>query len=55
MEVLGSPNVGQRPTGANSITDRLLAEQQMGLGMQISPTGRKATDQTMPRLTTKES
>ena len=55
MEVLGIPNVGTPPAGANSITDRLVAEQNMGLGMQVSPTGRKATGQTMPRLTTKES
>lgn len=55
MDVLGIPNVGNPPTGANSITDRLLAEQQMGLGMQVNPAGRKASGQTMPRLVTKES
>jgi hypothetical protein len=55
MEVLDIPNVGTPPPGADSITDRLMAEQQMGLGMQISPTGRKATGQAMPRLVTKES
>ena len=33
LEVLGIPNVGTPPMGANSITDRLMAEQQMGMGM----------------------
>lgn len=55
LEVLGIPNVGTPPLGANSITDRLQAEQQMGLGMQVNPAGRKASGQSMPRLTMKES
>jgi len=55
MEVLGIPNVGTPPMGANSITDRLLAEQQMGLGMQVNPAGRKASGQEPPRLVMKES
>lgn len=55
MEVLDIPNVGTPPPGADSITDRLVAEQQMGLGMQVNPVGRKATGQSMPRLVTKES
>lgn len=55
LDVLGIPNVGTAPAGADTITDRLLQEQQMGLGMNISPTGRKATGQSMPRMVTKES
>lgn len=55
LDVLGVPNVGVPPSGTNTITQRLLAEQEMGLGMQVSPTGRKATGQTMPRMTVKES
>lgn len=55
LDVLGVPNVGSAPAGANTITDRLMKEQEMGLGMQVSPTGRKASGQTMPRLVTKES
>jgi hypothetical protein len=50
LEVLGVPNVGMPPEGANTITDRLLAEQQMQLGVQVSAQGRKATGQTMPRM-----
>jgi len=55
MEVLGIPNVGTPPMGANSITDRLMQEQQMGLGMQVNPAGRKASGQEPPRLVMKES
>jgi hypothetical protein len=55
LEVLGIPNVGEPPDGATTITARLQMEQQMGLGMQVSATGRKATGQSMPRMTVKES
>lgn len=55
LEVLGIPNVGEPPAGATTITDRLMAEQQMGLGMQVNPAGRKASGQTTPRLVMKES
>lgn len=55
LDVLGVPNVGTPPAGVNTITDRLVEEQQMGLGMQVNPAGRKASGQTMPRLVTKES
>jgi hypothetical protein len=53
LEKLRIPNVGQAPAG--TITDRLIAERNMGLGMNISPVGRKATGQKMPRTVTKES
>jgi len=55
LEVLGIPNVGEPPDGANTISERLVAEQMIGLGMQASAAGRKATGQSMPRLVTKES
>lgn len=55
LDVLGIPNVGSAPMGANTITDRLLAEQNMGLGMSVNPAGRKASGQTTPRIVTKES
>lgn len=55
LSVLGVPNTGNPPPGANTITDRLIAEQNMGLGMNASPAGRKASGQSMPRLTVKES
>lgn len=55
LEILGVPNVGEPPSGAITITDRLMAEQEMGLGMQVNPVGRKASGKTMPRQTIKES
>lgn len=48
MEVLGIPNVGEPPNGAKTITDRLIAEQLMGLGMEVNPAGRKASGQEPP-------
>lgn len=53
LDVLGIPNVGVAP--ADTITDRLQVEQQMALGMNTSPAGRKASGQSMPRMTIKES
>lgn len=53
LEVLSIPNVGV-PLG-RTITERLVAEQQMGLGMQVNPAGRKASGQEAPRLVMKES
>lgn len=48
-EKLGIPNGGQPPNDAPTITDRLMAMQQMGLQPAVSPTGRKASGQTMPK------
>ena len=53
LEKLGIPNVGEAPAG--TITDRLVKEQEMGLGMSVSPAGRKASGQEMPRTVVKES
>jgi hypothetical protein len=55
LEVLNIPNVGEPPPGAGTITERLMAEQQMMLGMNVSPVGRKASGQELPRTTVKES
>lgn len=54
LEVLGIPNVGLPPGGANTITDRLIAQSELGVGMDANPAGRKATGQTMPKMTTKD-
>jgi hypothetical protein len=53
LEALEIPNVGDAPAG--TITDRLMAEQKMGLGMQVSAAGRKASGQKPPRSVVKES
>lgn len=55
LDVLGVPNVGSPPEGVSTITQRLIAEMEMGLGMAVSTTGRKASGQSMPRMTVKES
>ena len=52
LDKLGVPNVGQPPAGAKTITDRLKAQQEMGMGMAVSPAGRKASGQQMPAINT---
>lgn len=54
LEKLGIPNVGKAPNGAETVTDRLIAEQLMGMGMAATSTGRKATGQTMPKMEVKD-
>lgn len=55
-EILEIPNMGEPPDpNARTITERLILEAQMGMGMEINPAGRKATAQTTPRITVKES
>jgi len=49
LDVLNVPNVGNPPAGASTITERLMAEQQMGLGMIVSSAGRKSSGQEMPQ------
>jgi hypothetical protein len=49
LDVLNIPNVGSPPPNAKTITDRLMAEQQMGLGMIVSSTGRKSSGQEPPQ------
>jgi hypothetical protein len=48
LEKLDIPNVGAPPQGANTITERLVAQMNIGIGMSANPVGRKATAQTMP-------
>ena len=49
-EKLGIPNYGVPPEGANTVTERLAAMQQMGLVPNISPTGRKASGEAPPKM-----
>jgi len=49
LEQLNIPNVGNPPEGAKTITERLIAEQQMQLGMVVSSAGRKASGQEPPQ------
>lgn len=55
LDVLGIPNVGVPPNNVNTITERLIEEMKLGLGMAVNPAGRKASGQESPRLTMKES
>lgn len=55
LEQWNIPNVGNPPEGANTITERLVAEQEMGLGMSVNPAGRKASGQELPRIKVSES
>jgi len=50
FEKLGIPNAGKAPDGAITITDRLIAQNNMGLTPQVSATGRKASGETMPKM-----
>jgi hypothetical protein len=49
LDKLNIPNVGEPPDGAKTITERLMAEQQLGLGMQVSAAGRKSSGQEPPQ------
>lgn len=48
LDVLGIPNVGNPPADAVTIPERLNAQANMGIGMSVSPAGRKASAETMP-------
>jgi len=48
LSELKIPNVGEAPAG--TITERLQAEQEMGLGMMVSTTGRRPTAQSPPKM-----
>jgi hypothetical protein len=50
FEKLGIPNAGSPPEEAVTITQRLIAMQQMGITPNVSSTGRKASGQTMPTM-----
>lgn len=49
-EKLGIPNVGTLPGDPKTIIERLAAQLQMGIGQQVSTTGRKASGQTEPHM-----
>ena len=51
LEVWGVPNVGKPPSWANTITDRLIAEKLMGLGIMASTAGRSPSGQAPPSFT----
>lgn len=51
LEVWGVPNVGKPPSWANTITDRLIAEKMMGLGIMASTAGRSPSGQAPPSFT----
>lgn len=53
LDVLGIPNVGNPPADAVTIPDRLQAQAGMGIGMSVSPAGRKASGQEMPHQNSK--
>lgn len=50
LDKLGIPNVGSPPPGTNTIPERLAKQAEMGIGMSVSPTGRKASGQEMPHM-----
>jgi hypothetical protein len=49
-ERLGISNAGQPPNGEVTITDRLVAQNNMGITPAVSSTGRKASGETMPKM-----
>jgi len=53
LDKLGIPNIGQPPAG--TIFERLQWQTQNGIGMAANSQGRKATDQTQPRMVMKTS
>jgi hypothetical protein len=53
FEILEIPNGGAPPSGATTITDRLMEAQLLGLTGQVSPAGRKATGQESPSQSVK--
>lgn len=55
LEKLNIPNIGLPTDLPSGIMQRLQWQQQQGIGMAVNPTGRKASGQAPPRLTTKES
>jgi len=54
-EMLGIGNTGVLPDNVRTIPERILYQQQMGLGGDVNAAGRKASGQEQPRIVTKES
>lgn len=48
-ERLGIQNFGAPPNGANTVTERLIAQMELGLAGTVSAAGRKASGQQMPQ------
>ena len=57
LEQLNVPNIGVEnlPDNVRTILDRLAWTAQMGIGMDVSPVGRKASAQESPRIKVSES
>jgi hypothetical protein len=55
LEKLNVPNIGSPEGLPPDILGRLQWQQQMGIGLAVSPAGRKASGQTTPRSVVKES
>ena len=55
LEKLNVPNIGPTANIPTSIIERLQWQQNMGIGMAVSPEGRKASAQSAPRMVMKES
>jgi hypothetical protein len=55
LEKLNVPNVGLPANYPTGILARLQKQQELGIGMAVSPQGRKASGQEAPRMVMKES
>jgi len=55
LEKLNVPNIGLPENYPTGILARLQKQQEMGIGMAVSPQGRKASGQDTPRMVMKES
>lgn len=55
LEKLNIPNVGLPSDYPSGIMQRLQKQQELGIGMAVSPEGRKASAQSSPRMVMKES
>ena len=55
LEKLNVPNIGLPPDIPSGIIARLQWQQENGIGMAVSPEGRKASAQSSPRMVMKES
>jgi len=55
LEKLNVPNIGLPENYPSGILARLQKQQEMGIGMAVSPQGRKASGQEAPRMVMKES
>ena len=54
-ETFGIPNIGVLPDNVRTIPERIQYQNSIGLSGQVSPSGRKASGQEIPRGVVKES